>query len=60
MKRTLTLAQYEEAIDANFVLVLIGKRDIPKKNTLGNSRNLDFKKLVNTQFSIFIGSTIVN
>ena len=31
MKRTLTLAQYEEAIDANFVLVLIGKRDIPKK-----------------------------
>jgi len=24
MKRTLTLAQYEEAIDANFVLVLIG------------------------------------
>ena len=29
MKRTLTLAQYEEAIDANFVLVLIGKRDIP-------------------------------
>ena len=33
MKRTLTLAQYEEAIDANFVLVLIGKRDIPQKNT---------------------------
>ena len=29
MKRTLTLAQYEEAIDANFVLVLIGKRDMP-------------------------------
>ena len=26
VKRTLTLAQYEEAVDANFVLVLIGEK----------------------------------